>query len=188
MRILIAASDKAELAAFDDGYIKIVTGVGPVLAAATVAAAIERFHPDAAISVGTAGSFGSLSIGDVVSFGSVIYRDSDLSAYGLRRGETLSADRRIISSIAMDPSSSLVLATSSAFAECGVAGADGADMEAYGVAVAAVNAGIPCFAVKAITDIVGRKIGMKEYAALRRHVVRLLPSKVAEVINNNLSK
>ena len=62
LRILVAASDKAELASFGDGYIKVVTGVGPVLAAAAVAAAAAVHHPDVIVSTGTAGSMGTSSI------------------------------------------------------------------------------------------------------------------------------
>ena len=182
MKILAAASDRSELKAFGDGYLKVVTGVGPVLAAASVAAAIERFHPDIIVSTGTAGSFGTLSSGDVVSFGSVIFPDADLTAYGLKRGETLLASHRILSSIPLDSASSLVLATSSSFASSVIEGADAADMEAYGVAVAAYNAGIPCLAVKGITDRVGERMEMKEYFSVRKQLLPLLEKKVSEII------
>ena len=57
-------------------------------------------------------------------------------------------------------------------------------MEAYGVAAAAFLVGIPCLAVKAITDIVGEKPEMREYLALRKRVVGFLAQKVDEIINS----
>ena len=185
MRILVAASDSAELRGFGDGFLKVVTGVGPVLAAASVALAISKEHPDAVVSVGSAGSSGSLSIGDIVSFGSVIFPDADLTAYGMERGATLLPGHRKLSSLPLDPSSSLVLATSSSFASVPAAGADASDMEGYGVAVAAFLSGIPCFAVKAITDIAGEKLPMKEYLSIMRNLVMKLPGKVEEIIGSS---
>ena len=182
MRILVAASDKAELASFGDGYIKVVTGVGPVLAAAAVAAAAAVHHPDIIVSTGTAGSMGSIAIGDIVSFGSVISPDADLSAYGLKRGITLLPDHRKLSSISLDRSSRYVLSSSSALASEPVDGVDAFDMEGYGVAVAAFCASVPCLAVKAITDIVGIRTEMNDYLSLRRSLVQMLPSKVSETI------
>ena len=184
MRILVAASDKAELASFGDGYIKVVTGVGPVLAAAAVAAAAAVHHPDVIVSTGTAGSMGSLAVGDIVSFGSVISLDSDLTAYGLKRGETLLANHRRVSSFSLDPHSSLILSSSSSFATVRGDHADSADMEAYGVAAAAFLSGFPCLAVKAITDIVGEKPEMREYLALRKRLVGSLAQKVDEIISS----
>ena len=182
MKMLIAASDKAELAAFSDEYAKVITGIGPVLAAANVAAAISSSRPDVIVSVGTAGSSGTLGVGDIISFGSVIFPDADLSSYGLEKGATLLPDHRKLSSISLDPSSDYVLASSSSFASSPIDGADGFDMEGYGVAAASFCAGVPCLAVKAITDIVGKRMEMKEYLRLRRSLVPMIPEKVSEVI------
>lgn len=182
MRILIAASDKAELSAFPDGYDKVVTGIGPVLAAANTSKAISSCHPDLVVSVGTAGSAGTLAVGDIVSFGSVVFPDADLTAYGLKRGVTLLPDHRKLSSISLDPSSRYVLSSSSALALSPSDGVDAFDMECYGVAVAAICSSIPCLAVKAITDIVGVRTEMKDYLDLRRSLVRLIPSKVSDTI------
>ena len=182
MRILIAASDKAELSAFPDSYGRVITGVGPVLAAANTSLAISSFRPDVVISVGTAGSAGSLAVGDIVSFGSVVFPDADLTAYGLKRGTTLLPDHRKLSSISLDPSSHYVLSSSSAFASASAAGVDAFDMEGYGVAVAALCGSVPCLAVKAITDTAGVRTEMKDYLKLRRSLVQMLPTKVSEVI------
>ena len=64
MRILVVASDRAELAAFDDSFIKVVSGVGPVFAAASTASAIGQYKPDIVVSAGSAGSTGMLEIGE----------------------------------------------------------------------------------------------------------------------------
>ena len=62
MKILVVVSDRAELAAFDDRFIGVVSGVGPVFAAAASSAAISEYHPDFVLSSGSAGSLGPLAI------------------------------------------------------------------------------------------------------------------------------
>ena len=56
MKILVVVSDRAELAAFDDRFIKTVSGIGPVFAAAAAADSIIRYRPDVVVSAGSAGS------------------------------------------------------------------------------------------------------------------------------------
>ncbi len=184
MKVLIIASDRSELSAFSDGFVRIVSGVGPFLAAASAAAAIAEHHPDAVFSVGSAGSYGSLSVGECVSFGSVATPDQDLSAFHLRKGSTLLPSRATIGSIDLDRSSSLRLLTSGTFASepCEDMEADAADMEAYGVAIAAHLASVPCFAVKIITDIVGEDLRLSDYGFNLRSLRQLLPQKVEEVL------
>ena len=186
MRILVVVSDKAEGAVFDDRFIKVVSGVGPVFAAAAAASAINRFKPDAVVSAGSAGSLGKLSIGECVSFGSVVYADMDLSAYHLRPGTSLAPDRRTFSSIRLASSSEHILATSASFASSEERylpfNASAADMEAYGVAYSAYLESIPCLAVKAITDIVGEKPEIGEYRKKLKEIRAKLPEMVLECI------
>ena len=186
MKILVVVSDKAELAAFDDRFIGVVSGIGPVFAAAASAAAIAEYHPDVVVSAGSAGSLGPLEIGDCVSFGSVVYADMDLSAYHLLPGTSLAPDRRTFSSIRLASSSEHILASSAVFASDKTRylpfHASAADMEAYGVAMAAYLAGVPCFAVKAITDIVGNPIRLSDYGFTLRSLRSLLPERVEEVL------
>lgn len=184
MRILAVASDKAELTAFDpERYIRIVCGIGPVLAAAVSASAIAAHSPDAVVSVGSAGSFGSLAVGECVSFGSVVMPDQDLTAFRLGRGRTLLPSKATIGELRLDRSSDLILSTSSAFASGPpIIPAHAADMEAYGVAAAAYLAGVPCFAVKVITDIVGSPIRLSDYGFTLRSLRSLLPERVEEVL------
>ncbi len=189
MKVLVVASAKAELKAFGDEYIKLVTGIGPVLAAAATASAIERYSPDVVVSVGTAGSVGKLSVGEIVSFGSVIFPDLDLTSYGLAKGETLLSGGKRLGAIPLDPDSSYVLSTSSSFASVPNAYSDASDMEGYGVALAAYLRNIPVFAVKAITDIIGNRVGLAEYTSIRKGVIPLLPQRVESVLCNlTLSK
>ena len=182
MTVLVAASDKAELESFGEHYECVVTGVGPVLAAASVSAAIARIHPDIVVSTGTAGSCGALAVGEIVSFGSAVFPDADLTAYGLEKGTTLLDGRKRLSSLPLDPSSSLVLVTSSAFASAPSVYGDACDMEAYGVAAAAFLHSVPCLAVKAITDVAGEPVGMKDYLRLRRSLVSRLQEHVEKAL------
>ena len=165
MKILVVVSDRAELAAFDDRFIKTVSGIGPVFAAAAAADSIIRYRPDVVVSAGSAGSLGKLDIGDCVSFGSVVYADIDLSAYHLRVGTSLTPDRRTFSSIRMASSSEHILATSAAFAS---------SRERY--------SSIPCLAVKAITDIVGEKTDLGDYRKRLKEIRAKLPEMVLEEV------
>lgn len=187
MKILVVVSDKAELSAFDDRFIGIVSGVGPVFAAAATASAIAEYRPDAVVSAGSAGSLGDLRIGDCISFGSVVYADMDLSAYHLRIGTSLTPDRRTFSSIKLASPSDHILATSASFASSRERylpfGASAADMEAYGVAYSAYAESIPCLAVKAITDIVGERTPLSDY----RKTLKEIRSKLPEVVLEGVS-
>ena len=187
MRILVVASDRAELAAFDDSFIKVVSGVGPVFAAASTASAIGQYKPDIVVSAGSAGSTGMLEIGECVSFGFSVFADMDLTAYHLRRGTSLTPERCTISSINLDGSSSLVLATSASFAsdpeKYREFNAAAVDMEGYGVAYASLLAGLPCLAVKVITDMIGEKPELKGYSGTLRNLRAKLPEKVLEAVS-----
>lgn len=188
MKILVVVSDRAELAAFDDRFIGVVSGIGPVFAAAASAAAIAEYLPDVVVSAGSAGSLGPLEMGDCVSFGSVVYADMDLSAYHLLPGTSLAPDRRTFSSIRLASSSDHILASSAAFASDKSRylpfHASAADMEAYGVAYSAYLASIPCIAVKAITDIVGEKPMLGDYRKRLKEIRGALPEKVLEAVSS----
>ena len=182
MKVLLVASDKAELKPFGDECIKIVSGVGPILAAAAAAYAIAEYKPDVVFSVGSAGSMGKLKIGDVASFAKVITPDSDLSAFHLSPGSTLLPSRASLSAIALDGSSSLVLSSSGRFASERSSLSDAADMEAYGVALSAYLRKIPCYAVKLITDIVGEKITLGDYGYNLRTMREAMAAKVDGIL------
>ena len=156
-----------------------------MLAAAAAASAIAMHSPDAVVSVGSAGSFGGLAVGDCVSFGSVVMPDQDLTAFHLGRGRTLLPSRATVGELRLDRSSDLILSTSSSFASGPpVIPAHAADMEAYGVAYSAYLASIPCLAVKAITDIVGEKPALGDYRKKLKEIRGALPEKVLEAVSS----
>lgn len=159
MRVLLAASDKAELKGFSDDYIKVVTGVGPILSASITMREAILNKADIIVSIGSAGAISDkLIIGEAYSFSSVITPDLDLTKFHLALGSTLDKNRATISEMrCSDRESGLVLLTSGTFASKAndALKADAADMEAYGAAISAYNLSIPFYAVKLITDRVG---------------------------------
>lgn len=190
MKVLIAASDKAELKGFGD-YDKVVTGVGPIMAAAAVSKAIAETKADAVLSVGSAGAVpGRLQIGDIASFSSVVSLDQDLTFYHLAFGSTLDSSRATVGALRLSCSDSgLVLASSSSFVsgmsdELALLNASACDMECYGVALAARLYSIPCLALKAITDIVGQPVTLGEYGFSLRSLRSLLAEKAEEMIRS----
>ena len=183
MKVLVAASDKAELKAFSDRYIKVASGVGPFLSASVTSYAIAEHKPDVVFSVGSAGSFGSLPVGACISFGRVITPDQDLTCYHLSPGATLLPDGKTLREIVLDRNSGYVLSTSGAFATVPREG-DAADMEGYGVALSAFLHSIPVFAVKVITDIVGSHVSLPEYGYTLRSLREKLPKKVEEIVKS----
>ena len=193
MKVLLVASSKAELAPFPSeacghDFVKCVCGVGPVLAAASAAAAIAANHPDAVFSVGSAGSYGTLRVGDAVSFGSVVSPDNDLTAFHMKRGAALLPSGATLSSVTLDRNSAYLLSSSGTFASLPHSPfidsvPDAADMEAYGVAAASLLAAVPCRAVKIITDIIGDGMKLSEYGFRLRELRKRLPEKVLEVLS-----
>ncbi len=184
MKVLLVASDKAELKPFPDSYIKAVSGIGPVLSAAITASSIHEYKPDIVISVGSAGSAGRLKLGECVSFGRVISPDPDLTAFHLGRGSTILPTRATINGFVLDRNSEYILSSSSAFATVPFSSSDASDMEAYGVAAAAYLQNIPCFAVKVITDIIGKRISMGDYGFNLRKLRDALLPEVERVISS----
>lgn len=162
-RILLVASDKAELKGLDGDWDTCVCGVGPIQSAAMTAVYASRYKSEIVVSIGSAGSLGRLKKGDVVSFGSVVTPDQNLSSMHVRLGSTIGPDRATFNTLySLDKTSPYILYTSGTFSSevtethtC--LKADAADMEAYGVAVAARCLGLGFYCVKLITDIVGEK-------------------------------
>ena len=181
MKVLLAASDKAELKGYEG--LCAVTGVGAIQAAAAAAKAIAELRPDVIISIGSAGSFGKLELGKSYSFGSVVSGDQDLTAYRLPKGATLGPGRETVSALSLDKASPYVLISSCRFAGGPSAiEADAADMEAYGVAMAARQYGIPCYAVKVMTDIIGERVSIPDYSKRLREWRAGLHLKVEELL------
>ncbi len=168
MKILLVASDKGELKGFDDSYLKAVTGVGPIMAAAVTSKMIYETDPDLVISVGSAGSVKGLEVGKAYSFSKIVSKDQDLRHFRVSLGKTLDGNRSTVGELeSADGKTNLVLATSAAFSsslsdELVQLNADAADMEAYGVALSSVLYNKPFMAIKLITDIIGDNKGIGE--------------------------
>lgn len=162
MKVLLIASDKSELKGFSDEYIKVVSGVGPLMAACNAGKHIEIHKPDLVISVGSAGAINrELKKGEAYSFGTVVCPDIDLRAMRLDLGVTIDGRRTTVGALdTRDRLSPYILSTSGTFSseitdKHRILKADAADMEAYGIALSCRDSNIPFFAVKLITDYVG---------------------------------
>ncbi len=162
MKVLVVASDKGELKGLDDRFIKVVSGVGPILAAVAASKSIERERPDIVISLGSAGAINpALKLGCAYSFQKIVCPDQNLTAMHLALGTTLGRNRATIGEVETNErKSGLVLSSSGTFStslrrEHSELRADAADMEAYGVALATMEERIPFYALKLITDYIG---------------------------------
>lgn len=190
MKILVVASDKGELKGLGDEYIKVVSGVGPILAAVAATKAILSEKPDVVVSLGSAGTINrNLKVGNAYSFGKVICPDQNLTAMHLPLGATLGKNRSTICELeTRDRASRLLLSTSGKFSseitkEHEETYADAADMEAYGVALAAYDAGLPFYAIKLITDYVGDKSTVGDISFNLREGRERLKTLLEEVIH-----
>ncbi|PZO95109.1 MAG: 5'-methylthioadenosine/S-adenosylhomocysteine nucleosidase [Streptococcus pyogenes] len=66
----------------------VMSGVGKVMSAMTVAILVEHFHVDAVLNTGSAGAVASgLAVGDVVVADRLVYHDVDLTAFGYDYGQ-----------------------------------------------------------------------------------------------------
>ena len=160
-RVLVVASDKAEIKGLGNDFLTLVSGVGPIMAAARTSGEIIKTKADVVISVGTCGSLGRIKKGEVVSFSKVVTPDQDLSSMHLSLGATIDWNRSTIKELTTaDRLSGLTLLSSGTFTSSyrdvfSSFSPDCVDMEAYGVGVAALSLGIPFYAIKLVSDIVG---------------------------------
>ena len=159
-KILVVASDKAEIKGLGGDFLTLVSGVGPIFAAARASGEIVKTGAEVVVSVGTCGSMGRIKRGEVVSFSTVVTPDQDLSAMHLSLGATIDWNRSTIKELrTADRKSGLTLLSSGTFTSSyrdvfSSFSPDCVDMEAYGVGVAALSFGIPFFAIKLVSDIV----------------------------------
>jgi len=147
---LLVAATTLELCGADG----LVCGVGPVEAAATVAAALQRDRPDAVVHVGIAGGRG-IAPGSVVIGAEAVYCDL-AAAFPLV--DRVTADPRLVDAVrrALPDSPVVQIGTSAAV---GGAGHDVPveAMEGFGVLRAAALAGIPALEVRSISNEVGER-------------------------------
>ena len=168
--VLLVASDRNELKGLDDKWQKCVCGVGPIMAALHTAVAIEKYRPDTVVSVGSAGSLGRFKKGDVVSFSTVVTPDQDLTSMHVALGSTIGPDRATTGELyTLERKNGYILYSSGKFSSevlpsHTILRADAADMEAYGVGLAAKYLGVGFYAVKLITDIVGDRAKVGDVA------------------------
>jgi len=156
--MLLLAADREELGDLE-GH---VLGVGPVVAAARTAMYIARFRPSRVVLIGTGGSYGeSPVIGDVVAvrrFGLSPGIAAMGKGYVPRPPANVAADAGLLEHLKVPAMSALTvgaITTDSTLAERLSDGWEVEHMEAYGVAFACHDAGVPVVAVLGIANRVG---------------------------------
>lgn len=139
----------------------LITGVGPVEAAAAVGHALaelkaEGAPPDLVVSLGSAGSR-TLDHARVYRVSSVSYRDMDASALGFPRGETPFPRVPAVLPLADGPATlpTARLATGASVvsgAGYDAVDADMVDMETFAVVRAAARFGVPVMGLRGVSD------------------------------------
>jgi adenosylhomocysteine nucleosidase len=137
----------------------LITGVGPVEAAAAVAAALslmDRARPDCIVCLGSAGSRALEQTG-VYQVSSVSYRDMDASPLGFEKGRTPFLDLPAVLPLPVIaegvPSASLSTgANIVSGAAYDLIDADMVDMETFAVLRAASRFGVPVIGLRGISD------------------------------------
>ena len=139
----------------------LITGVGPVEAAAAVAHALamlqaEEALPDVLLSLGSAGSR-TLDHARVYRIASVSYRDMDAHALGFPKGETPFPRLPAVLPLAEGPAAlpSARLATGASVvsgAAYDAVDADMVDMETFAVVRAAARFGVPVMGLRGVSD------------------------------------
>jgi adenosylhomocysteine nucleosidase len=138
----------------------LITGVGPVEAAAAVAQALAELRaeglPDLIVSLGSAGSR-TLDHARVYRIASVSYRDMDASALGFPKGETPYPRIPAVLPLAEGPVAlpTTRLATGASVvsgAAYDAVDADMVDMETFAVVRAAARFGVPVMGLRGVSD------------------------------------
>ncbi len=157
LRVLFVMATEAEYGAALRNHIEpVITGVGPVEAAARTARALADHPADLVMNLGSAGSR-SLPQAGIFQVASVSYRDMDASPLGFEKGTTpfldLPAEVRIVPRLPGIPEARLSTGGGivnghgySAF------DADMADMESFAVLRAAMLAGAGYIGLRGISD------------------------------------
>lgn len=139
----------------------LITGVGPIEAAAGTAAALASLAaagalPDAVVSLGSAGSR-RLALGGVYQVSAVSWRDIDASPLGFARGVTPFADFPAVVTLPTSlPDVPTATLSTGADVVMGAAydaiAADMADMETYAVWRACARFGLPLIGLRGVSD------------------------------------
>ncbi len=135
----------------------VSNGVGAALAGAATEAGIEAFQPDAVVSTGFCGALSPLlGIAEVVSANRIVTEGEVYDARPLE-GARAGAIRSIC----------YVARTAEEKRELGAEGAIAVEMEAAGVATAALRRSLPFYCVRAVTDLAGETLANDFNKALR---------------------
>lgn len=165
----------------------IVTGVGPVEAAAATGAALAALalqgrRPDLVVSLGSAGSR-KLDHAEVYQISSVAYRDMDASPLGFAKGLTPFLDEPAVIDIAHRiPGVAAASISTGANIVSGAAfesvEADMVDMESFAVLRAARRFGLPMVGLRGISD------GKRELEGLHSwtEYLHILDEKLAAIL------
>lgn len=139
----------------------LITGVGPVEAAAAVAHALAELQaegalPDLIVSLGSAGSR-TLDHARVYRIASVSYRDMDASVLGFPKGETPYPRIPAVLPLADGPASLPTARLATGGSVVSGAGhdaidADMVDMETFAVVRAAARFGVPVMGLRGVSD------------------------------------
>ena len=174
-RPLVVVAVRQE-AAHLTGVDVLLTGIGKVAAAASVARAVAERRPSRVLNVGTAGALRD-GVEGIHRIGRVIEHDVDHAALSALIGEPVPGD------VLLDPDLPMVLATGDAFVQSGperrrlAERAHLVDMEGYAVAVACAAAGVPCELVKVVSDTADETAGhtwAEQADALARVIAQLV--------------
>ena len=156
-RPLVVVAVRQE-AAYLTGVDVLLTGIGKVAAASSVARALAERGPSRVLNIGTAGALRD-GLEGIHRIGRVIEHDVDHAALSALIGEPVPGE------VVLDADLPTVLATGDAFIS---ATADRlrlaerahlVDMEGYAVAVACAAAGVPCELLKVVSDTADETAG-----------------------------
>ena len=156
--MLLLAAAREELGALSGE----VVGLGPVVAAARSAVFIERHRPEAVVLVGTAGAYpGGPSVGEAIAVRRVGL-SYGVAAMGLgyvpRPPAPVSCDEELLAALDLprhDVLTTGAITTDPTLAERIADGYTAEHLEAFGVAFACQEAGVPFVAVLGISHEVG---------------------------------
>jgi len=165
----------------------LITGVGPVEAAAVTGAALAALAhagrlPQLVLSLGSAGSR-SLDHAGVYQIASVAYRDMDASALGFEKGVTPFLGAPAVAEIALRipglPAASISTGANivSGAAYDAIA-ADMVDMESYAVYRAAQRFGLPMAGLRGISDGRSDLTGLRDWT----EYLHILDEKLAAIL------
>ena len=147
---LVVAATEPELC----GHAGLVCGVGPVEAAASVAAAIERRRPDAILQIGVAGARrgSGVDVLDLVVGDEAVYED----VLTVRRlaPSSVGPDRRLVDAARAALPAARLLPIGTTGRVGGASGCGVEAMEGFAVLRAAELAGVPAVEVRAISNLV----------------------------------